>query len=398
MRQSLLGRETDDGALRFAVALSLPDLGGDAAATELRQVLDRATVDPWISQAAATAPPEVVVAVLSGGDVNPGHRAAFEPLLEVAGASAEPAQLAEILRRFSDAGSLVRLAAGLRRRGLRFADVLPQLTPEGATVVRDWLAASRQQAIDPAAPTAERLTAISAIAHDAWEGCGETVLQLNRSEVDPTLRAAAVDVLAQFRDVDVGPQLVEDFAGLPPQVRSAAPRALTASPSRLQSLLDAVEAGHIPPLLIDPATVQRLSTSGEPAQRERAKQLFASLTPAARKEVLEKYQSCLALESDPLRGQAVFKTACITCHKIGELGVNVAPDISDSRTKTREYLLTAILDPNQAIDNNYFSYTVVDADGLVHTGVLATETSTSITLKQPEGKTVTISRDPTSST
>jgi putative heme-binding domain-containing protein len=29
----------------------------------------------------------------------------------------------------------------------------------------------------------------------------------------------------------------------------------------------------------------------------------------------------------------------------------------------------------------------------VHTGILATETSTSVTLKQPEGKTVTIPRD-----
>ena len=34
-----------------------------------------------------------------------------------------------------------------------------------------------------------------------------------------------------------------------------------------------------------------------------------------------------------------------------------------SPTKTPEYLLASILDPNGAIDNNYFSYTIVDIDG-----------------------------------
>lgn len=388
-----LGQMTDHAALRFAVALSRPDLGGESAAGDLRGLLDRAPIDPWISQAVATAPPELVNSILTHGETPPAHRAAFEPLLEVAGATAEPQQLGDALHSFSDPASLARLAAGLRRRGKRFADVLPQLPDEPASRVRAWLAASRQQAADPNCDESERLTAIAAMAHDDWDQCGDAVLQLARTEVNATLRAAAIDLLAQFRTVDIGTLLADDFAGMPPSVRSAALRALLASPARVQSLLDAIAAENIPPLLIDPATVKRLLTTGEASQRERAQQLFASLTPAARKAVLEQYQSCLTLESDPLRGRAVFQTTCITCHKIGNLGVDVAPDISDSRTKTREFLLTAILDPNQAIDNNYFSYTVVDADGIVHTGVLATETSTSITLKQPEGKTVTISRD-----
>ena len=84
---------------------------------------------------------------------------------------------------------------------------------------------------------------------------------------------------------------------------------------------------------------------------------------------------------------------CVTCHRIGELGVNVAPDIGDSRTKTPEYLLTNILDPNRAIDANFFSYTIITIDGVVHTGIISSDSGGSITLTQPEGKTITVLKD-----
>jgi putative heme-binding domain-containing protein len=74
------------------------------------------------------------------------------------------------------------------------------------------------------------------------------------------------------------------------------------------------------------------------------------------------------------------------------VGVDVAPDISDSRAKTPEQLLTDILNPNQAIDNNYLSYTVVTADGNVITGIIAAETAGSITLRQQENKAVSVLR------
>src|SRR5207248_30272 len=48
---------------------------------------------------------------------------------------------------------------------------------------------------------------------------------------------------------------------------------------------------------------------------------------------------------------------------------------------------------NRAVDSNYFSYTAITNDGKVHTGVLAAETSTAVTLKMQEGKSETLRRD-----
>jgi putative heme-binding domain-containing protein len=48
-------------------------------------------------------------------------------------------------------------------------------------------------------------------------------------------------------------------------------------------------------------------------------------------------------------------------------------------------LLVAILDPNQAIESRYISYTAATKNDRELTGVISTETPTSITLKAPGG-------------
>ena len=64
-----------------------------------------------------------------------------------------------------------------------------------------------------------------------------------------------------------------------------------------------------------------------------------------------------------------------------------------TRTRTPQYLLTNILDPNRAVDANYFSVTATTVEGKAITGLVASESGASITLKQAEGKTVTLLRD-----
>ena len=129
-----------------------------------------------------------------------------------------------------------------------------------------------------------------------------------------------------------------------------------------------------------------------PEIQERLQKLIVANAPADRSQVLAEYQAALTHEHDPLRGRDLFAKNCSQCHKIGDLGVEVAPNISDSRVKTHEQLLVDILDPNRAIDNNYFSYTLVDTAGTVATGIISSETSSSVTMKQPEGKIITVLR------
>jgi len=120
---------------------------------------------------------------------------------------------------------------------------------------------------------------------------------------------------------------------------------------------------------------------------------LANIVTTDRQAVLADYQAVLTMESDPQRGQQVFSKQCATCHRIDNIGVDVAPDISDSRTKTAEQYLVDIIQPNRAIDANYVNYTLHTEDGQIISGVVATETSTFVTLKQAGGKTATFRRE-----
>ncbi len=176
-------------------------------------------------------------------------------------------------------------------------------------------------------------------------------------------------------------------------VRRSILLAMASNSSLAPTLLDEIEAGRVPPLEIDATSEKNLYRHKDGRLVARAKKLLKKEPPADRVKVLADYQVSLTMKSDPLRGKVVFEKNCATCHKIGGVGIDVAPDISDSRTKTPIFLLTNIVDPNRAIDANYFSFNVLDTDGRVHTGIVTAETSSSITLKQPEGKIVTIARD-----
>jgi putative heme-binding domain-containing protein len=168
--------------------------------------------------------------------------------------------------------------------------------------------------------------------------------------------------------------------------------ALAVDPSAAGQLLEAVKSGRIARAELGAASENRLRRHADPGVKAFANKILATAVPAERKAVLAEYQPALALAGEPKSGQELFRQHCAACHRVAGIGVDVAPDISDSRVKTPQQLLTDILHPNQAIDNNYMSYTIATSDGNVHTGIIASETAASITLRQAENKTLALLR------
>jgi putative heme-binding domain-containing protein len=157
-------------------------------------------------------------------------------------------------------------------------------------------------------------------------------------------------------------------------------------------LLAAIESGSIRTSELDAVRTKRLIDHGNPEIRDTARKLFDAAVPADRRKVLADYQQVLKLTGRPQQGEVVFRKNCATCHRVGTIGVNVAPDIADSRSRQPQQILVDILQPNRVIDSNYLGYSVLTTDGRQESGILASETTVSITLRQPEGKTVTFLR------
>ena len=124
--------------------------------------------------------------------------------------------------------------------------------------------------------------------------------------------------------------------------------------------------------------------------QEKASHCFT--TGDDRQKVYEQYKSVLTLAADGKNGQEVFKRICTQCHRRSGEGVTVGPDLSGVQNQPSEALLLHILIPSYEIVPGYTSYDVETRNGRVLTGLIASETETSLSLKRSLGATDTILR------
>jgi putative membrane-bound dehydrogenase-like protein len=112
-----------------------------------------------------------------------------------------------------------------------------------------------------------------------------------------------------------------------------------------------------------------------------------------RQKIVQRYITEVArLRGDAKRGEVVFQKACLACHKLGSLGVEVGPDLATIAAKPAEQILEAIFDPNRAVEQRNASTQITRKDGALMVGLIATETPNGITLRMPGGVEIPIPR------
>jgi len=148
-----------------------------------------------------------------------------------------------------------------------------------------------------------------------------------------------------------------------------------------EALLSAVAAGQLPAGQISATARQRLLKNRDERIRERATALFEK-TGSDRRELVRQYR--MPASADVHRGKALFTQHCAACHKFKGEGIVLGPDLAGLTDKSVNTLLTAILDPNQSVETPFVNYTIVTRDGEL-SGIIVSETGTSVTLRAPGG-------------
>lgn len=102
-------------------------------------------------------------------------------------------------------------------------------------------------------------------------------------------------------------------------------------------------------------------------------------------------------KGDPSAGKAVFgsgKGSCVVCHRIGETGGKVGPDLSTiGRIRSARDLYESILYPTESIARDFNTYEIQMRDGSSSLiGLIESESSSEVTLIDPAGQSRTISR------
>lgn len=230
------------------------------------------------------------------------------------------------------------------------------------------------------------MTSIHIVTHATWATAKQALSPVIEKEPMQELRIAALRALAAQQDKEVPELLMKLWPGAGPSVRREILEAMLRQPARVHVLLDEIESRRMKASELDPLRTRQLSNHKDEKIRERARKLLADNVPADRQKALKNYQEALTLKGDARKGRDVFKANCATCHRVAGVGVDVGPDIADTRTKTETAMLFDIIVPNAAIDANYVNYVVSTKDGKILTGLLTAETGSSITLKRAENQ------------
>ncbi len=136
--------------------------------------------------------------------------------------------------------------------------------------------------------------------------------------------------------------------------------------------------------VLSPAVAERLAAQGQDAGRSQAMRADAKKKEVAKREEvkakIKKYSTLAAKNSgDSAEGKLLFQT-CLLCHQVGNDGQNIAPALDGSASRETQALLTAILDPDAAVESGYAVYRVEKKDGSVVEGYLVGKESGGTTL------------------
>ncbi len=224
--------------------------------------------------------------------------------------------------------------------------------------------------------------------------------QLGDSD-SPVARLAAAEVLGRSHLNDA------QLSQLLQQIRGDA----LISPSVMMPALKRSTTAATAPSVLDYLT-ESIRTGWRPSEEELLKVLKA-LPPALQakasqvREVLRKStaeQRARLTKFEPLlnggkaeRGRAVFygkKVACATCHRIGNDGGQVGPDLTKvGAIRSGRDILESIILPSSTIAQGYEPYYLATADGRVASGVIARQSADTLVLRDSSGAELRFRKD-----
>ena len=372
--------------VRFALALSAWPLGGQPLEQALIDIASRDAAHEWIGPAILSGPPGEVSRVLFGAVASHQNLAQrigplMPRLIEMRAATCTATERPSLLEFLAAADWNADWIQALGR-GLKRAGVTPTAADPDKRLAPVW-AETRRRALDNSQPAAARVAALNAL------GGAPTIAEplercLANSQPEP-VQQEALRVLFRTGTWKSSADLLGRWKAFGPAARETALELLLGRKDGPWELLLAIERGGVAPEALSPVQVQALATHAEERVSGKARTVLAGFIPPSRAEVLARYASAATGGGDAGRGAQHFATRCAGCHRAGNQGVAVGPDLVTVKNRGREGLLGAILDPNREVAAQYVLFTVETDEGESLAGFIGDDGPTGLTLKMAGG-------------
>jgi len=238
---------------------------------------------------------------------------------------------------------------------------------------------------------ATRIQAIRLLAHDSDLTTFDSLINLIKPSESQEIQLAAVSSLDRLGRAEIAPKLLDRWHTLSPRLRSDVLSVLLKRPDRAKALLEAIQKGTLQANDLSTSQSAFLRRHRDKSVRELAGKVLVP-SSRGREEVVQAYMPALQLKGDATKGRLIYEQRCISCHRLAGEGSAVGPDLLTVRNAGKEKTLINILDPSREVAPNFVAYQVETRSGESLVGILASETATSVTIRQAFGKDTTILR------
>ncbi|MDO6438917.1 c-type cytochrome [Cyclobacterium sp. 1_MG-2023] len=196
----------------------------------------------------------------------------------------------------------------------------------------------------------------------------KTFMKLSKMEtLEVEVRASAIQTVA-ITDVHAANQiLVNWLPNLDSEQKKKVINILANAKEGIKLLKLLLEQGHVYANEFDLSSAEKIFHSDK--SDEQGKRLYEEVKNRVKEEKNElelKLQTYMAIaekgDGNPKKGKTLFQT-CLMCHSVGDQGFDFAPALDGSSLRENEALLTAILEPDAAVESNYLVYRVTKNDG-----------------------------------
>lgn len=402
---AVLGRASDpDPQVQLQAAYALGGSDDPRAAVALARLALQHSQDPYLvagalSSLTAESAASVYQSVLKLSADTPA--ALRKSLLAQVAALSPPAALGPVIadicrpvapeRQADQFRSLAEVLPILARQSRSVAELLPDASREHWESV---VSAARSTVTDAGAAESLRLAAIGLVSVLPGGSAEDTerLGQLLSPQSPGKLQQAAIEGLSRQSGDAVAHVLLAHWGELSPTRRGEVLGVLLGRPAWTGHLLTAIEGQAIQAGELETAVRQRLLEHPTVALRERAAKLLTLPGSMDRKELIQRYLAEATDAGDSQQGRELFSKRCATCHRLQDLGQAIGPDLSPYSTKPFSALVTAVLDPNQAVDPRYHNYAISLDDGRVLTGMIQEEAAAGFKVAAADGKIFSVLR------
>jgi putative membrane-bound dehydrogenase-like protein len=245
----------------------------------------------------------------------------------------------------------------------------------------------------PQKPLSDRLLALGMMEFYDSANCQETLAESLALDQPLLVQQWAVRSAAGLKSDSRTALLIDTLSKASPNIRRTIVDSLITRQELASKLAASIHDGKVQWAELDSLQRQLLLNRLNATDRKNLEELVTARTAVDRNELLSTYVNAYSDKPDFELGKKMFVQHCQSCHAIGQAGNRVGPDLTAVAGRLPSDIIVDVLDPNRSVAADGFGYAILTKDDEVLSGLIAGETSTSVTLKKAGGELVSVLRD-----